>query len=319
MKVLIAGYGSIGARHLRLFQEMYPQFEYAVLRRPESSPVTIAGAKIFTDPSEVGPFAPNLVMICNPTFLHADILEKMAPYLANGTAVFFEKPYAHTLDDLEKIASLVQTKEFQPFYGCMLRYHPLLKEMKAFLAEVKWGKLVDYKIRCLSYLPDWRPNQDYRKSYSADSNKGGGVLFDLIHEFDYAEWFFGPLNQMRGKIGKFSDLEINSDDYCLVHLQHAGAQGSVELSYAEKTPVRGFELCWEHGQVRGDLLKGTLEIHPEGKEPSRINFSIADRDVLYREQVTTLMAHLRSQGVSSEYFRQSLELNRKLIQFRQQN
>ncbi len=166
-------------------------------------------------------------------------------------------------------------------------------------------------------MPDWRPNQDYRKSYSADSAKGGGVLFDLIHEFDYAEWFFGPVTLMQGKVGKFSNLEIKSDDYCLMNLQHANGQGTVELSYAEKTPVRGFELRWERGLVRGDLLLGTLEIVPDGKEPSRRNCSVADRDVLYREQVTILAKNGANLGASVEYFHQSMELNRKLVRFRQ--
>ncbi len=100
-------------------------------------------------------------------------------------------------------------------------------------------------------------------------------------------------------------------------VQHGDAQGIVELSYAEKTPVRGFELCWERGLVRGDLLLGTLEICPDGKKPSRRECSVADRDVLYREQVTILAKNGAKLGASAEYFLQSMELNRKLVQFRQ--
>lgn len=318
MKVLIAGYGSIGARHLRIFQEMYPQFEYAVLRRPESNPLNIFGAKTFTQPAEIEGFSPSLVMICNPTYLHADLLEKLTPHLARGTAIFFEKPYAHTLKDLETISKLVQAKEFRAFYGCVLRFHPLIKEAKNFIDNSDWGKLCEYKIRCLSYLPHWRPSQDYRKSYSADSAKGGGVLFDLIHEFDYAEWFFGPISKVQGKVGKFSNLEIQSDDYCLVDTQHADVKGIVELSYAEKTPIRGFELFWERGLVRGDILLGTFDICAHGKDSRRKDCSVTDRDELYRDQVARLVGQTLQADSTLEYFYDSLELNRKLIQFRHQ-
>ncbi len=40
-----------------------------------------------------------------------------------------------------------------------------------------------------SWLPDWRPDRDYRESYSARLDEGG-VLRDLVHEIDYAD---GPV------------------------------------------------------------------------------------------------------------------------------
>ena len=33
-------------------------------------------------------------------------------------------------------------------------------------------------------LPTWRPESDYKNTYSAKSEKGGGVLRDLSHEID---------------------------------------------------------------------------------------------------------------------------------------
>ena len=42
-----------------------------------------------------------------------------------------------------------------------------------------------------SWLPDWRPERDYRESYSARADEGG-VLRDLVHEIDYADGALRP-------------------------------------------------------------------------------------------------------------------------------
>ena len=38
------------------------------------------------------------------------------------------------------------------------------------------------------FLPDWRKNIAYSKSYSSIKKQGGGVLLDLSHELDYATY-----------------------------------------------------------------------------------------------------------------------------------
>ena len=50
-----------------------------------------------------------------------------------------------------------------------------------------------------SYLPELAAGLDYRQSYSARSELGGGVLLDVIHEVDYAQWVLGAVNPCRAR------------------------------------------------------------------------------------------------------------------------
>jgi len=51
------------------------------------------------------------------------------------------------------------------------------------------GSAVEIKVG--HFLPLWRPNADYRKSYRSKRWLGGGVDLELSHEIDYCLWLFG--------------------------------------------------------------------------------------------------------------------------------
>ena len=60
----------------------------------------------------------------------------------------------------------------------------------AALLDVKFVELDEYH-----WLPDWHPNSDYRREYSARWDLGGGAILDS-HEFDYLTWLLGPVKDM---------------------------------------------------------------------------------------------------------------------------
>ena len=73
-------------------------------------------------------------------------------------------------------------------------------------------KIIHARIESGSYLPNWRPKQDYRSSCSAKKNLGGGVLLELSHELEYLSWIFGKPNWISAWVGKLSSLEIDVED-----------------------------------------------------------------------------------------------------------
>ena len=91
-----------------------------------------------------------------------------------------------------------------------MRFHPLLEKLKE---SLKNEMVISIDVKCGQYLPTWRANIDYRDSYSAKKDKGGGVLLDLSHEIDYVQWLCGKLDDIKSYQLKISDLEIDSDDF----------------------------------------------------------------------------------------------------------
>jgi len=104
--------------------------------------------------------------------------------------------------------------------------------------------LNEVNVYCGSYLPEWRPGIDYKKSYSANPELGGGVHRDLIHELDYLYWLFGQPKAVNRFLRSQSSLAISSFDYANYLLDYDGFSANVILNYFRRDAKRSMELVF---------------------------------------------------------------------------
>ena len=116
-------------------------------------------------------------------------------------------------------------------------------------------------IKCNSYLPNWRQNQDYSQSSSASKNRGGGVLLDLSHEIDYLMYLVGDIELLFSKNGTISDLRIDSDDHLAVfgNLKQGG-MFQIYSNYFSRNLMRKVEIETKDTSYELDLLNSNLTV-----------------------------------------------------------
>lgn len=266
MKACIVGLGSIGTRHLKnlraIFQDRQEELTVDALRsgnRPLSNDVkALIHAEFFR--SEDLPDDYDSVFICNPTSLHFDTVKA----LANKTHSFFiEKPVFH--DPNADISQLGLSENCVCYVAAPLRYTSVLQELKRYLV----GKKV-YAVRsiCSTYLPDWRPGIDYRQCYSARKELGGGVNIDLIHEWDYLCFLFGKPKRVISMQGKYSNLEISSDDLAVYTGEYEDKLLTLHLDYFGRVERREIEVFTDEDTIVGDIRNQEIRFLKEGKRIS---------------------------------------------------
>ena len=134
--------------------------------------------------------------------------------------------------------------------GYMLRYYKPFIEAKKILEKNKLGKIYYAQINCGIYLPNWRPNLDYRNNYGSKRSQGGGVILDIIHEINYARWFFGDFKSISSYIKKLSNLEINTEDFASINLISKNVFVNLTLDYLNQAYNRNFNIVGEKGSLR---------------------------------------------------------------------
>ncbi|MCS6765713.1 MAG: Gfo/Idh/MocA family oxidoreductase [Candidatus Protistobacter heckmanni] len=248
MKVLIVGYGSIGALHAKVTESLGASVS-VVSRRKIDFPAVYADLGQALDEQN-----PDYVVIANATSEHHGALSAFAGLGYTGT-VLVEKPIFSRLEILPEHAF----RDIVVAYN--LRFHPITQRIKALL---EGERILSVQAYVGQYLPHWRPATDYRKSYSASAGLGGGALRDLSHELDYLTWMLGGWNRVAAIGGQYSPLEIDSDDvFALLLATPRCPVVSVQLNYLDRLTRRFFLINTARYTIEADLIRNTLTVNED--------------------------------------------------------
>ncbi len=267
-RVLVIGAGSIGARHARNL--------VAAGAEVTSTDPDAARARA-TEAQHTVPFDPDRlagydgIVVASPSRLH---LEQATAAIATGAAVLVEKPLSHQLAGVDR---LVAEAGPRLMVGYNLRLHQPIEDLVGAVAAGRVGRPVAVRLWFGSWLPDWRPSVDYRTTYSARADLGGGVLDDAIHELDLAVWLCGPdLRVVAAVVDRLGPLEIDVEDTVRALLvDPAGVPVSVELDYLSRRYRRGIEVVGTEATIRLDWSRAVLELETaEGVESSPADVSV---------------------------------------------
>lgn len=248
--VVVIGAGSIGRRHARNLAVLGAKVDVMDPQADRADDVEGATATPF-DLDALGAYEG--VVIASPTIFHREQVEHTARL---GVPMLVEKPLAMSKTDADALTG------HEVMVGYNLRFHEPIRVLRRLTAEGRAGTIRGARFWFGSFLPDWRPDADYRTGYSARADLGGGVLLDAIHELDLAVWWFGPDLYVRGAVvARTGPLDIDVEDTVKALLvAPEGVVIDVSLDYLSRTYRRGIELIGDDATLRLDWHRQTIEI-----------------------------------------------------------
>lgn len=276
-KVCFIGIGSIAKRHIKnlsaIFEKEKKEIQIDAYRSGKGRSLTgnIIKRQYFN--LEELPDDYDIIFITNPTEYHLETLYKLKD---KGKSFFIEKPLT-SIKQLDKLKKMNKVGEEICYVACPLRYMKVIQYVKN---NIPVNEV--YSIRCISssFLPEWRPGQDYRETYSAHQNLGGGVEIDLIHEWDYIKYLFGMPERIQKIIRRVSDLEIDSNDIACYIGEYGDKIVEIHLDYFGREPIRIMQLFTKYDTIECDLLKSEVRYLKQRKtlsfEENRDDYQTAE-------------------------------------------
>lgn len=259
MKFLIAGFGSIGRRHLNNLRAL-GENEIVLYRTHHS---TLSDEDIRDIPTETSLEAalshrPDAVIVANPTALH---LEVAIPAAQAGCSILMEKPISGSFDRVDQLRTALSEGDGRLLMGFQFRFHPTLRQISTWLQEGQIGRPISARAHWGEYLPGWHPWEDYRQSYSARADLGGGVINTLSHPLDYLHWLLGETAGLFAVSGN-KGLALEVEDTAEISLTYQnGTIASLHLDYVQRPPRHDLEIIGSEGTIQWSNATATARIY----------------------------------------------------------
>jgi len=299
----VLGGGSIGTRHASNLRALGIA-EIVVFEPNEEArrriPAALAPSVVGTE-AELWDRAPGAVLVCTPSAQH---LEQALGAVSRGCDVFVEKPLASTVEGCAELIHEAGRRQCVSMVACNMRFHPGPATVRRLLDEGRIGRMLGARIYCGSYLPSWRPWQDYRQSYSAHPDTGGAIL-DGIHEIDLALWLLGPATLRAAASRSASSIDLDRTvGLAEILLDHeSGVLSSTHLNFVQRDYSRGCELIGERGTIRWDFNSPVVTIRGGATEeeafPLPAGWMVND---MYLDELRHFLASSESRSPSCNPF-----------------
>ncbi|MEC9096288.1 MAG: Gfo/Idh/MocA family oxidoreductase, partial [Planctomycetota bacterium] len=251
-KVLIIGVGSIGHRHLRVFNstgrvDMAICETNAQLRQEIAERYGIQEAHSTLEEALVTP--PDLAVICTPAHLHIPMAIQLA---TAGVDILIEKPLAISTQQISLLQEIVDQKELICGVAYVMRHHPVMRDILEIIETARFGTPLQYTLTSGQHFPHYRPA--YRDIYYTSHATGGGAIQDaLTHMMNAAHWLFGPATSLLCDASHLALQDVTVEDTVHALTRHGKLMGSLTLNQFQAPNESTLQINFERCSIRAEF------------------------------------------------------------------
>jgi len=299
--IIICGAGSIGIRHAKnLISLGYKNIIFFTKRKK----LVIGNLKFktFSNLNEaLYLYKPRIAFVTNETSKH---IKSAIECSKIGAHLFIEKPLTHNKKRVQELLKSIKQKKIVNMVGYMMRFHPGIKIIKDMITSRKLGEVYHFNSEWGEYLPNWHPKENFRKSYAAVKNKGGGALLTLSHDIDLIQYFFGKIkniNKYKSKLG----LKINAETSADIMIKFdKNISGFIHVDYLQKRTSRYLKIIGTKLIIEFYFLKNILFID-NGLKIKKINFKGFKRNDLFISEIKYFLIRCKNKRQCSPSIEES--------------
>ena len=189
LKIVVAGAGAVGRRHIALIQKN-PRVRLCAVVDPSPAAGAVAaanGVPLFGSISDffaLSGMTPHGVILATPNNQH---VRGAFECLQHFTPALIEKPLADNFDDVVALRAALQFRAVPVLVGHHRRHSATLIEAQRVIASGELGRIVSVNSSALFCKPDSYFSEGLWRKLAG----GGPLLINLIHEIDSIRFLCG--------------------------------------------------------------------------------------------------------------------------------
>ena len=249
LRSLIIGCGSIGERHLHNIKKIGIK-DIGILDTNKTRVNSLSkkySVKKFYDLDSALSFKPDFSIICTLPESHIPIANSC---INSGSHVFVEKPLSSNLKNVITMLKKAKTKKLKVAVGYNLRFDKGINLLKHKLQQKEIGKPLSILITFGHNIKFWRPGTNYKNHYIL--KKGGGIILDGSHEYDYLRWLFeDEIKSVYCQTRSTDSIKTETESFASIMLKtKKGLIANLNIDYLRPFYERSCYIIGEKGSLR---------------------------------------------------------------------
>lgn len=299
MRILIAGLGSVGRRHLRNLVALGER-DVALYRTGKSTlpEEDLTGFPVDHDLDSALGRRPDAVIVANPTAVHLDVA---IPAARAGCHLLIEKPVSDSMKRIEELEHAVEASGSRVLVGYQYRFHPGLRRVAEWIHSGAIGRVVTAAADYGEFLPAWHPWEDHRAGYSARADLGGGAILTLSHAVDNLLWILGPARLAASRTEVVPEIAADVESAATLHLDFDnGGSAITRMDYLRSPKVHRLDVVGTTGSIDWDEASGAATLRRSGSSQEEISPPPAgyDRNDMFLAELSHFMRVVRGEEES---------------------
>ena len=256
MNVLIVGYGSMGRRRLRLYNQIDKGANFICV---DSNPERIKQIKedgyiAYSDLNEAVKEKPDYAFVSTSPLSHAAIIPIL---LKNKINTFTEINLSSK--NYDEMISLANENNVKLFLSSTIIYKKQIQKIKELVQKEVQPLTYIYHIG--QYLPDWHPWESY-KDFFIGKKESNGCREIYAIQLPWIIDTFGEVEHMSKTSHKATKLEIDYDDSYITTLEHKnGSKGVFVVDVVSRVATTYLEIIGENLHITWDGSNDGLQIY----------------------------------------------------------
>jgi len=263
----VIGFGRMGVIHYSILNT-HPDVQFVAVC--DSSKFVLKNLrrytplKLFTDYRKMlDKMEMDFVIVTTPTVSHTDIVKTA---MQRGLHMFVEKPFSLTVEEGRELVAMLEGKVLVNQVGYFLRFNEVFRAVKKLITDGLIGEIVHYK----NEMYGRTVLKASKSSWRSKKAMGGGCMLDFAsHCIDFADYLFGPTEQVSGSILK-SIYSLNVEDAVYTTLEHQnGVSGNIAVNWSDESyrrPFNRIEAFGTKGKVIADRQEYRLYLRETDSE-----------------------------------------------------
>ncbi len=249
MKALVIGCGSIGQRHIHNLKKL--KLKNLVAYDIDKNKIKFCSKKYniqtFSDLNSALSFKPDFSIICTFPSSHLTLANTC---IDNNSHIFVEKPISNSINGLAKMLTKASSKKLKVGVGYNMRYDDGLRHLKTILLKKEISSPLSIFTEWGHNIKLWQKNSNYKNHYVL--KKGGGIILDDSHEYDYLRWLLNDeVKSVYCQTKKINDPKTQTESLASIILKFKkGCIANLLIDYVRPKYQR---MCHVIGE-KGDLL-----------------------------------------------------------------